>query len=63
MSLQNGAPVFEIKKSDHELFLSKQEAVKHREWLLDMKSRFVRQKKALKEITGSYIQQGRWIKP
>jgi hypothetical protein len=62
MTLQDGAPVFEIKKSDHELFLSKEEAIKHREWLLDMKSRFVRQKKALKEITVSY-RHGSWIKP
>jgi hypothetical protein len=63
MTLQDGAPVFEISKSDHELFLSKEEALKHREWLLGMKSRFVQQKKALKKITGSYIQQGSWIKP
>jgi len=63
MTLQDGVPVFQINKSDHELFLSKEEAIKHREWLLDMKSRFVRQKKALKEITVSYVKQGRWIKP
>ena len=63
MSLQDNAPTFEINKSDHELFLSKEEAVKHREWLLGMKSRFVQQKKALKEITKSYIQQGSWINP
>ncbi len=63
MTLQDNAPAFEINKSDHELFLSKEEAVKHKEWLLGMKSRFVQQKKALKEITKSYIKQGRWIKP
>ena len=63
MTLQDGVPVFQINKSDHELFLSKEEAIKHREWLLDMKSRFVRQKKALKEITVSYLKQGSWIKP
>jgi multimeric flavodoxin WrbA len=63
MTLRDNAPAFEINKSDHELFLSKEEAVKHREWLLGMKSRFVEQKKALKEITRSYIDQGRWIKP
>ena len=63
MTLQDGVPVFAIKKSDHELFLSKEEAVKHRQWLLGMKSRFVGQKKALKKITGSYIRQGSWIKP
>ena len=63
MILRDNAPAFEITKSDHELFLSKEEAVMHREWLLGMKSRFVRQKKALKEITRSYIDQGTWIKP
>jgi multimeric flavodoxin WrbA len=63
MTMQDGTPVFEISKSDHELFLSKEEAVKHREWLLGMKSRFVQQKKDLKEITGSYIKQGNWVKP
>ncbi|MGD9107324.1 MAG: flavodoxin family protein [Desulfobacterales bacterium] len=63
MTLQEDTPAFEIKKSDHELFLSEEDAVKHREWLLGMKSRFVRRKKALKEITQSYIRQGSWIKP
>ena len=47
----------------YELFLSKEEAVKHREWLLGMKSRFIEQKKALKDVTRSYIKQGIWIKP
>ncbi|MGD2149913.1 MAG: flavodoxin family protein [Desulfobacterales bacterium] len=63
MTVQDNAPAFEINKSDHELFLSKEEAVKHREWLLGMKSRFIEQKKALKEITQSYIKQGSWVKP
>jgi multimeric flavodoxin WrbA len=63
MTLMDNEPVFEIHKSDHELFLSKEEAVAHRDWLLGMKSRFVRQKKALKKITRSYINQGIWIKP
>jgi NAD(P)H-dependent FMN reductase len=63
MTMKEDTPVFEIKKSDHELFLSKKDAIKHREWLLGMKSRFVGQKKALKKITVSYFKQGRWIKP
>lgn len=63
MTQQDGVPVFQINKSDHELFLSKEEAIKHRRWLLSMKSRFVRQKKALKKITVSYIKQGNWVKP
>jgi multimeric flavodoxin WrbA len=63
MTLQDNKPVFEIHKSDHELFLSKKEASTHRKWLIGMKSRFVQQKKALKQITRSYINQGIWIKP
>lgn len=63
MIMHEDVPVFEINKSDHEFFLSKKEALKHREWLLGMKSRFVQQKKVLKEITGSYLNQGVWIKP
>ena len=63
MTVQGDVPVIEISKSDHELFLSKEEALKHREWLLGMKSRFIQQKKVLKEITGSYLKQGSWIKP
>ena len=63
MTVRGDVPSFEISKSDHELFLSKEEALKHREWLLGMKSRFIQQKKVLKEITGSYLKQGNWIKP
>ena len=63
ITMQDDSPVFEIRKSGHQLFLSKEDALNHKEWLLGMKSRFVRQKKALKEITGAYIKQGSWIKP
>jgi len=63
MTMHENTPVFEINKSDHELFLSKEESLKHREFLLGMKSRFVQQKKTLKEITQSYLKQGRWIRP
>ena len=63
MTMQASVPVFKIKKSGHELFLSKEEAIKHREWLLGMKARFIKQKKALKEITGPYLKPGVWIKP
>jgi multimeric flavodoxin WrbA len=63
MTIQKGIPIFEINKSEHELFHSKEEALKHRDWLLGMKERFVKQKKALKDITVPYINQGVWIKP
>ncbi len=63
MTLSSGTPTFEIARSRHEFFLSKEAAIKHREWLLGMKSRFVQNKKALKEITLPYLKQGTWIKP
>ena len=54
---------FEITESPHDFFSSKEDALKHKEWLLGMKSRFTENKKALKEITLPYRKQGSWIKP
>ena len=61
--MENGRPVFEISRSEHELFLSLEEALKHREWLVGMKSRFMTHKDRLKEICLDYRQAGRWVKP
>lgn len=63
VTLSPEAPIFEIAQSRHEFFLSKEAAIKHREWLLGMKSRFIQNKKALKEITHPYLKQGTWVKP
>jgi multimeric flavodoxin WrbA len=63
ITVQSGAPTFEITKSHHDFFSSKEDALKHKEWLLGMKSRFMAHKKALKEITYPYLKQGNWIKP
>jgi multimeric flavodoxin WrbA len=63
MTLESGSLSLNIDKSDHDFFSSKEDALKHREWLLGMKSRFVRHKKSLKEITQTYLKQGTWIKP
>jgi len=63
ISLPSGTPTFEITQSPHEFFLSKEDALKHKDWLLGMKSRFIENKKALKEITHPYLKQGTWIKP
>jgi len=52
-----------IQRSDHELFLSRQEALAHRDWLLSMKSRFRAQKDRLKDISSSYRHDGAWIRP
>lgn len=61
--MQNNNITFDITKSKHEFFLTKEDALRHKAWLLDMKSRFLRQKKELKEITHSYMKQGKWINP
>jgi len=63
MRMAAGRPTFEIGKNDHDFFSSKEEAVRHKQWLLGMRSRFIQQKKALKEITQQYLKQGIWIKP
>ena len=63
ISMPSGSPTFEIPKSRHDFFSSIKDALKHKEWLLGMKSRFIGHKKALKEITLPYLKQGTWIKP
>lgn len=56
-------PVFRIHKSGHELFLSKREALHHKDWLLQMKARYLEQKEKLKEITLAYRKPEEWIRP
>jgi multimeric flavodoxin WrbA len=63
ISLQSGSPTLDITKTRHDFFSGKENAIKHKEWLLGMKSRFIENKKALKEITAPYRKQGNWIKP
>jgi len=63
ITLSSGTPTFEISKSHHEFFSSKEDALEHKKWLLGMKSRFIEHKKSLKEITFPYLKQGTWIKP
>jgi multimeric flavodoxin WrbA len=63
MTMASGSVSVNIGQSDHDFFSSKEDALKHKEWLLGMKSRFVRQKQSLKKITQAYLNQGTWIKP
>ena len=63
MRVAPGETFFEMDKSDHEFFSSKEAALAHKQWLLGMRSRFMEQKKALKEITRQYLKEGIWIKP
>jgi hypothetical protein len=52
-----------IQSSDHELFLTRDDALAHRDWLLSMKARFKDRKEELKHITSDYRNGGRWITP
>jgi len=61
--IEKDPPVFEINQSEHELFLTKEQALEHRAWLIGMKDRFVKHKEKLKEISLAYRSGGVWIKP
>jgi hypothetical protein len=40
MNVSTDSPVINIERSDYEMFLSKTDLLKHKEWLIGMKSRF-----------------------
>lgn len=63
VSFANGAPRFDIPRSEHELFLTREDALAHREWLVGMKSRFMEHKDALKKISLDYRKDGQWLRP
>jgi len=63
ITMPSGFTTIEIDKSRHDFFASKEDSLKHKEWLLGMKSRFTQNKKTLKEITLPYLKKGTWIKP
>lgn len=62
-SMQANRPVFEINRSEHELFLSKKDALLHKDWLVGMKNRFFEEKNKLKKISVAYRKGGTWITP
>ncbi|MEW5908348.1 MAG: flavodoxin family protein [Thermodesulfobacteriota bacterium] len=63
LQFKDGRPVCDIRKGEHEMFTSRESAISHREWLLGMKEKFLKQKNTLKEITLSYLKDGSWIAP
>jgi len=58
MTMTDGAPRFDIEKTFEDEI-----ALAHQRWLMDMKERFLKNKARLKEISGDYRKDGRWIKP
>ena len=63
LSMKDGMPVFDVQKGEHELFLTREDALAHREWLIGMKSRFLQHKEELKKISLEYRSEGQWIVP
>lgn len=59
----SGDPIFTIEGSDHDMFLTLQNALDHRDWLTGMKARFLEQKKSLKSVSVPYLKDGAWIVP
>lgn len=62
-SAENGAPVFNIESSGHDLFLTEEDALTHKAWLSDMKERFLAHKDEMKAITRKFKNTGVWIRP
>lgn len=63
VEFQDGLPVFAIERSSHELLLSREDAIHHGEWLMQMKEKFKEEKTRLKAISQEYAGIGRWITP
>ena len=61
-STEDGHPIFRIKKDAHGLFLSRKEALAHREWLRQEVSRYSEERTRLKQIACTY-KNGNRIKP
>jgi len=62
-SIEDGAPVFGIESSGHDLFLTEEDAITHKEWLSSMKERFLAHKDEMKAITQKFKKTGVWIRP
>ncbi len=52
-----------IHPGDHPLFLSREAARSHLEWLRGMKDAFLARRKELKAVTQQYTQMGHWVRP
>ena len=63
LDFSSGTPVINIERSNHEMFLSKADLLKHKDWLMGMKSQFMQKKDALKAVSVEYREGGIWIRP
>lgn len=63
MRMEGDVPLFDIARSNHELFLTKKDILAHRDWLIGMKAHFFELKHQLKQISRAHGEGGSWIKP
>lgn len=62
MIIENGKTKFYIKDK-HRIFFTKEEALKHKEWLKDQRKEFLGIRKELREVSDYYKYIGEWIRP
>jgi len=60
--MEGESPVFDIRRSGHDLFLDREEALRRENWLRGMKDRFIAELPRVKEVRDRY-KGGDWIKP
>jgi len=63
LTARDGQFVLDIEAGDHVLLANKEEALKHRDWLLGMVGRFKEQKDKLREVAAEYTDETPWISP
>ncbi len=63
LTVKDDRLVLDIEVSEHALLANKDEALKHRDWLLGMVARFKEHKDQLKEVAAEYADETLWIKP
>ena len=62
VNFNNGKP--ELKISDnHKIFFTKEDALKHKEWLKSMKTEFLSRRKEILGVCLSYRDEGKWMLP
>lgn len=52
-----------MERGEHPLFFTKEDALRHAEWLRGMKDKFLARRKELKGVTQGYLGMGKWIRP
>jgi multimeric flavodoxin WrbA len=63
MTARDEQIVLDIEAGEHVLLASKEDALKHRDWLLGMVGRFKEQKDKLREVAAEYVDETPWISP